>query len=187
MFGVALRKKRDDVAVTQTSPDCLGVITAVAGPSPMLSRSSTLPWISGSSIKPLICSSSLASLTRNAGDSSRRISRNMSSACVMIAIECRSAVGRWLSPGGMKLGATRNRAGLYGNAAGTRPPLPCYAGYLQSLELLFSQGETSSAYTRFWRFPSIFRYFSVKMAGILSCVLRWTGVRTFRSQTWPEF
>src|SRR5438445_1157511 len=30
MFGVALRKKRDDVAGTQTSPDCLGVITTVA-------------------------------------------------------------------------------------------------------------------------------------------------------------
>ena len=30
MFGVALRKKRDDVAGTQTSPDCLGVVTVVA-------------------------------------------------------------------------------------------------------------------------------------------------------------
>ena len=30
MFGVALRKKRDDAAGTQTSPDCLGVITTVA-------------------------------------------------------------------------------------------------------------------------------------------------------------
>jgi len=30
MFGVALRKKMDDVASTQTSPDCLGVITTVA-------------------------------------------------------------------------------------------------------------------------------------------------------------
>jgi hypothetical protein len=30
MFGVALSKKRDDMAGTQTSPDCLGVVTAVA-------------------------------------------------------------------------------------------------------------------------------------------------------------
>ncbi len=30
MFGVAFRKKRDDVAGTQTLPDCLGVITTVA-------------------------------------------------------------------------------------------------------------------------------------------------------------
>jgi hypothetical protein len=29
LFGVALRKKRDDVTGTQTSPDCLGVITTV--------------------------------------------------------------------------------------------------------------------------------------------------------------
>jgi hypothetical protein len=30
MFGVALGKKRDDVAGTQTSPDCLCVITTIA-------------------------------------------------------------------------------------------------------------------------------------------------------------
>jgi len=30
VFGVALCKKGDDASVTQTLPDCLGVITAVA-------------------------------------------------------------------------------------------------------------------------------------------------------------
>jgi hypothetical protein len=30
VFGVALREQRHDAAGTQTSPDCLGVITAVA-------------------------------------------------------------------------------------------------------------------------------------------------------------
>jgi hypothetical protein len=30
IFGVALRKKRHDAALTQASPDCLGVITTVA-------------------------------------------------------------------------------------------------------------------------------------------------------------
>jgi hypothetical protein len=30
MFGFAHRKQRHDAALTQTSPDCLGVITAVA-------------------------------------------------------------------------------------------------------------------------------------------------------------
>src|SRR5207245_5106697 len=76
----------------------------------------------------------LASETRKAVDSCCRISRNMSAASVMIAMECRSAAGRWLSLGGMKLGTTRNRAGLYGNAAATRPARLCYARYLQFFE-----------------------------------------------------
>ena len=60
-------------------------------------------------------------------------------------------------------------------------------GICISLNLVFSHGETASPYTRFWHFRSIFRYFCVKMAGILSSVSGWNGVRTFRRQTWqPE-
>jgi len=44
-------------------------------------------------------------------------------------------------------------------------------GICDSLNWVFSHGETGSPYTRFWHFRSIFRYFCVKMAGILSSVL----------------
>jgi hypothetical protein len=41
MLGVALRKKRDDASVTQTLPDCFGVITTVAQYA-----FRTMPWAS---------------------------------------------------------------------------------------------------------------------------------------------
>src|SRR5579864_5229511 len=85
-----------------------------------------------------------------------------------MSIGCR----RWLSLGGMKLGATWNRAGLYGNAAGIRPPTAVLCRvFCNSLNSVFSHGEIASPYTRFWHFRSIFRYFWVKMAGILSSIL----------------
>src|SRR5215831_9627138 len=59
--------------------------------------------MSGLSIRLLICSSLLARWTRKVDDSSRRISRNISSARVMIAIEYRSPVGRCTSFGVMNL------------------------------------------------------------------------------------
>jgi hypothetical protein len=43
-------------------------------------------------------------------------------------------------------------------------------GICNSLNLVLSHRETASPYTRFWHFRSIFRYFCVKMAGILSSV-----------------
>ena len=60
-------------------------------------------------------------------------------------------------------------------------------GICISLNLVFSHGETASPYTRFWHFRSIFRYFCVKMAGILSSVLGGMEFGHFRRQTWqPE-
>ena len=46
MFGVALSKKRDDMAGTQTSPDCLGVVTKVAQYAVR-----TMPWMSPLSLQ----------------------------------------------------------------------------------------------------------------------------------------
>src|SRR4029077_712610 len=47
-----------------------------------------------------------------------------------MSVGCRQVV----VAGRHETGANRNRAGLYGTAAGMRPPRLCYAGYLHFLE-----------------------------------------------------